>query len=462
MKKIFLALTIIFVFSTNMFAKIILPSVFADNMVLQQNSEVAIWGWSDAGETVKIVTSWSSQDTVKVKADNSAAWKTTIKTIGAGGPYSIQILGNNGVTLNNVMLGEVWVCSGQSNMEMNVNWKLINGEEEAAKANNPNIRIFHVQKIGAEYPQQTCNATWTLCTPETMRATSAVGYFFARELQQKLNVPVGIIVSAWGGTPAEVWIEKSRIENNPELNKAKYNEKFDWWPGTAGTLYNSMIYPFVPYGIAGAIWYQGESNCGNYPIYSQLMKTLIENWRADFKKDFPFYLVQIAPYDYGEKGTSQYIREQEEIVAKTVPNTGMVVITDLVDNIKDIHPKDKLNVGKRLANYALTETYKQNVGAYKSPSYQSMQVEKGKVRLTFSDVLTGLKCTGKTPERFMIAGDDQKFVPATAKIEGSTIVLASKLVKAPVAVRFCFDNTTMPDIFSTEGLPLAPFRTDKW
>jgi sialate O-acetylesterase len=347
-------------------------------------------------------------------------------------------------------------------MEMNVNWKLINGEEEAAKANNPNIRIFHVQKIGAEYPQQTCNATWTLCTPETMRATSAVGYFFARELQQKLNVPVGIIVSAWGGTPAEVWIEKSRIENNPELYKNKHTDDSQWWPGSPGKLYNSMIAPFVPYGIAGAIWYQGESNCENYPIYSQLMKTLIENWRADFKKDFPFYLVQIAPYDYGEKGTSQYIREQEEMVSKTVPNTGMVVITDLVDNIKDIHPKDKLNVGKRLANYALTETYKQNVGAYKSPSYQSMQVEKGKVRLTFSDVLTGLKCTGKTPERFLIAGEDQKFVPATAKIDGNTIVLSSKLVKVPVAVRFCFDNTTMPDVFSNEGLPLAPFRTDKW
>lgn len=462
MKKIFLALTIMFIFSTNMFAKIILPSVFADNMVLQQNSDVAIWGWSDPGETVKIVTSWNSKDTVKVKADNSAEWKTTIKTIGAGGPYSIQILGNGGVKLNNVMLGEVWVCSGQSNMEMSVNWKLINGEEEAAKANNPNIRIFHVQKIGADYPQQTCNATWTLCTPETMRATSAAGYFFARELQQKLNVPVGIIVSAWGGTPAEVWIEKSRIENNPELNKAKYSDKFDWWPGNPGTLYNSMIYPVIPYGIAGAIWYQGESNCENYSIYSQLMKTLIENWRADFKKDFPFYLVQIAPYDYGDKGTSEYIREQEEIVAQTVPNTGMIVITDLVDNIKDIHPKDKLNVGKRLANFALTETYKQNVGAYKSPAYQSMQVEKDKVRLTFSNILTGLKCTAKTPERFLIAGDDQKFVPATAKIEGSTIVLSSKLVKTPIAVRFCFDDTTMPDVFSAEGLPLAPFRTDKW
>jgi len=462
MKKIFLALTIMLIFSTNMFAKIILPSVFADNMVLQQNSEVAIWGWSDPGETVKIVTSWNSKDTVKVKADNAAAWKTTIRTIGAGGPYSVQILGNGGVKLNNVMLGEVWICSGQSNMEMSVNWKLINGEEEAAKANNPNIRIFHVQKIGADYPQQTCNATWTLCTPETMRATSAAGYFFARELQQKLNVPVGIIVSAWGGTPAEVWIEKSRIETNPILNKDKYSDHFDWWPGDAGTLYNSMIAPIIPYGIAGAIWYQGESNIGKPFIYSLLMKTLIENWRSDFKKDFPFYFVQIAPYTYGPKGNAEYLREQQELASKTVPNTGMVVISDLVDNIKDIHPKDKLNVGKRLANYALTETYKQNVGAYKSPAFQSMQVEKDKVRLTFSNILTGLKCTAKTPERFLIAGDDQKFVSATAKMDGNTIVLSSKLVKTPVAVRFCFDDTTMPDVFSAEGLPLAPFRTDKW
>jgi len=462
MKQLFLTLLILSAFTTNMFGKIILPSVFADNMVLQQNSDVAIWGWSDPGETVKIVTSWNSKDTVKIKANNSSAWKTTIKTISAGGPYSIQILGSSTVQLNNVMLGEVWLCSGQSNMEMSVNWKLINGEEDAAKANNPNIRIFHVQKIGAEFPQQNCNATWTVCSPETMRSTSAVGYFFARELQQKLNVPVGIVVSAWGGTPAEVWIEKSRIENNPELNKAKYNENFDWWPGTAGALYNSMIYPVVPFGIAGAIWYQGESNCGNYQIYSQLMKTLIENWRTDFRKDFPFYQVQIAPYAYGDKGTSEYLREQQEMVTKTVPNTGMVVISDLVDNIKDIHPKNKMDVGKRLANYALAETYKQNIGEYKSPSFESMKIEKDKVHLIFSNAAAGLKSTGKTPVKFMIAGDDQKFVEATAKIEGSAVILSSKLIKTPVAVRFCFDDTSMPDVFSAEGLPLAPFRTDKW
>lgn len=461
MKHIFLTIIILSFFSINMFGKITLPSVFSDNMVLQQNSNVPIWGWSDPAETIKIVTSWN-KDTIKVKADNSSKWTTSIKTSAAGGPYSIQILGNGKVQLNNVMLGEVWICSGQSNMEMSVNWKLINGEEEAAKATNANIRILHVQKIGAEFPQQTCNATWTVCSPETMRATSATGYFFARELQQKLNVPVGIIVSAWGGTPAEVWIEKSRIENNPVLNKSKVTEHYDWWPSVAGTTYNSMIAPVVPYGIAGAIWYQGEANCSNYPIYSLLMKTLIENWRTDFKKDFPFYFVQIAPYTYGANGKAEFLREQQELASKTVSNTGMVVISDLVDNVKDIHPKNKLDVGKRLAAYALAETYKLNIGEYKSPFFESLKIEKDKVRISFSNAAAGLKCTGKSPAKFMIAGDDKNFVPATAKIDGSTIIVSSKLVKYPVAVRFCFDDATMPDVFSMGGLPVAPFRTDKW
>jgi sialate O-acetylesterase len=221
-----------------------------------------------------------------------------------------------------------------------------------------------------------------------------------------------------------------------------------------------MIYPVTPYGIAGAIWYQGESNCGNYPIYSDLMKMLIENWRTDFKKDFPFYQVQIAPYTYGDNGTSEFLREQQEIVTKTVPNTGMVVISDLVDDVKDIHPKNKTDVGKRLANYALAETYKQNVGAYKSPSFESLKIEKDKVFISFGNATNGLKCTGKTPAKFLIAGEDQNFVVADTKIEGSAVVLSSKLVKAPVAVRFCFDDTSMPDVFSAEGLPLAPFRTD--
>lgn len=462
MKNILRTIAIFLTFSfTNTFGEVVLPSVFSDNMVLQQNSEVAIWGWSDPGETVKIVTGWAKNDTVKVKANNYSFWKTTIKTISAGGPYSIELLGSSHFQLNNVMLGEVWICSGQSNMEWSAN-SGITHKEEVNKANYPNIRIFHIQKRGADYPQQDCNAEWTVCTPETMRATSAIGYFFGRELHEKLDVPVGLIVSAWGGTPVEVWIEKDKAENISEFDKYKYAENYDWWPGTPGAAYNAMIAPVVPYGIAGAIWYQGESNCKTYQIYSLLKKTMIENWREDFQKDFPFYFVQIAPFDYGDDIKSQMLREQQEIVTKIVSNTGMVVISDLVDDVKNIHPKNKLDVGKRLGLYALAETYKQNVGAYKSPMYKSMTVEKNKIQLSFDNVITGLKCTGKKPDKFLIAGADQKFVKATAKIKGNTIVVYSKQVKTPVAVRYCFDNTSTPDMFSDEGLPLAPFRTDDW
>lgn len=461
MKQFLLLLLFLSILSYKSNAKIVLPEIFSDNMVLQQNSKVAIWGWAEAGETVRIVAGWN-KDTVKTIANNSAKWETTLSTVKAGGPYLIEIITGEKIVLKNVMLGEVWLCSGQSNMEWSVNAKILNGEEEAANANFPDIRIFHVKKMGAEYPQQFCQANWAECSPETMRSTSAVAYFFARELTQKLEVPIGIIVSAWGGTPAEVWVEKNKIINNPALEKSKYKEVFSWWPGEAGALYNSMIYPLVPYGIAGTIWYQGESNCGNYQIYSELMKTLIGNWRSDFKKEFPFYFVQIAPYNYGENGTSEFLREQQDIAVKTIANTGMVVVSDLVDNINDIHPLNKLDVGKRLANFALAETYNQKIGDYKSPSYQSMKIEKDKIILSFANASSGLKSTGKTPSKFLISGDNKNFVVADAKIEGQTITLSSKLVKAPVAVRFCFDDTSLPDVFAVSGLPLAPFRTDKW
>ena len=431
-------------------------------MVLQQNSAVAIWGWGIPGEKIKIVASWNSVDTVVAVPDHYAKFQVNLKTIQAGGPYTVQFIGTSKITLHNVLLGEVWLCSGQSNMEMNINQGINNGEQEAANASNQNIRIFHIQKIGADSPQQTCNATWTACTPGTMRETSAVGYFFARELQQKLNVPVGIIVSAWGGTPIEVWMEKNSIIQNPELDKNKFIWPDASRPDEPGMLYNSMIYPLIPYGIAGAIWYQGESNTMNHSVYAPMMKTMIAGWRKDFKKDFPFYFVQIAPFDYWKGADARLLREQQEIASKTIANTGMVVISDLVDDVKDIHPKNKQDVGKRLANYALAETYKKEIGAYKSPMYLNMQLEKATVRLTFSNVPTVLKSTGKTPVKFLIAGEDQNFVPATAKIDGKTILLSSKLVKTPVAVRYCFDNTSLPDVFNAEGFPLAAFRTDKW
>ena len=462
MRQFFSTIILLFIFTINGFGKVTLSTVFSDNMVLQQNSEVAIWGWGMPGEKIKIVAGWNSKDTVVAVPDHHAKFLVNLKTIQAGGPYTIQFIGTSKIILSNVMLGEVWLCSGQSNMEWNVDQGINNGEQEAANATNPNIRIFHVQKIGADVPQQNCEGTWKVCSSEAMRESSVLGYFFAREIQKKLNVPVGIIVSAWGGTPIEVWMEKNSINQNPELDKNKFKWPDASRPDESGVLYNSMIYPLIPYGIAGAIWYQGESNTMNPSVYTLMMKTMIEGWRKDFKKDFPFYFVQIAPFDYWKGADARLIREQQEIASETIPNTGMVVISDLVDDVKDIHPKNKQDVGKRLANYALAETYKKEIGAYKSPMYKSMQLEKGKIRVSFSNVPTSLKSSSENPGKFLIAGEDQNFIPATAKIDGKTILISSKLVKTPVAVRFCFDNSTSPDVFSAEGLPLAPFRTDNW
>ncbi len=447
---------------TSAFAKVVLPAIFTDNLVLQRNSEVSVWGWGGAGETLKITGTWSKTDTVTTKVANNGKWITKIRTGEAGGPYMLSVIGSSRVDVNNVLLGEVWLCSGQSNMEWSINAKVFKGDEEAAAANNANIRFFDIPHMGADNPQEDVKASWTVCNPQTVRTTSAVGYFFAKEIQKNLNVPVGIINSSWGGTPAEVWIPKEAVENDPVLKANAYTDKFDWWPGVAGTTYNGMIAPLKPYGIAGALWYQGESNVGKAKTYSQLMQTLINSWRSDFGKEFPFYYVQIAPYTYGEGSKSQLLREQQAKLLDMLPKTGMVVISDLVDDIKDIHPKNKIDVGKRLANLAMAETYGKTVGAYKSPMYKSMKAENGKVKLTFDNAATGFKAKNKTISGFKIAGDDKNFVDAKAEVKGNTIVVSSPQVKNPSAVRFGFDNTSMADIFGKEGLPVAPFRTDDW
>jgi sialate O-acetylesterase len=384
-----------------------------------------------------------------------------IKTSKAGGPYTLTLMGSNRIELQNVLLGEVWICSGQSNMEWSVNLGVKDGESEAANAIHKNMRFFQVPKIGAETPQQDFKASWSVCTPSTMRSFSAVGYFFGRELMQGLNVPVGLIMAAWGGTPAEVWIEKVCVEKDPTLYENRIVEEYEWGPSAPGIAWNSMINPLIPYSIAGAIWYQGESNCAKPNYYGKLMQTLIEKWREDFGNQFPFYWVQIAPYDYGENVKAYLIREQQNKML-SIPNTGMVVISDLVDNIKNIHPKNKTDVGKRLAKLALNKTYGIKDGDFESPMLKSFAFENNKVSINFSNALDGLTCKTKTSERFIVAGDDKIFFPGKAIIEGNSIVVFSKMVKKPVSVRYCFDNTSLPDVFNKAGLPLAPFRTDTW
>jgi sialate O-acetylesterase len=332
-----------------------------------------------------------------------------------------------------------------------------------ANAKYPEIRIFHITEIGADNPQQDCRANWTECTPSTVRTTSALAYFYGRELHQKLNVPVGIIVSAWGGTPAEVWLRKELVEDDSILKKAADELiEYPWWPHLPGVAYNGMIAPVVPFGIAGTIWYQGESNTSTSQTYYKLFRKLIESWRKDFSSQFPFYYVQIAPFEYGYPDQAAYLLREQQVRAMDIPNTGMVVISDLVGDVKNIHPVNKQDVGKRLANWALAETYGVSGFAYKSPVYKSMEIKKRKIRIDFHNVETGLACPDKKITHFKIAGEDMQFVDAEAKIKGNSIEVYNKEIKQPVAVRFSFDNASIPNLFSTEGLPVSLFRTDNW
>ena len=441
MKSVFKIIAFVFVFISAgpLFAQIKLPAVIGDNMVLQQKSEVPIWGWGDPGSEIKVSGSWSD-DTVKVKISNLSEWKVKLKTPAAGGPFTVSIRSNEEVVLKNVMIGEVWICSGQSNMEWSADSKINNKDEEIKNANFPNIRFFQVKKLGSDTRQNNCFAEWEICTPETMHGFSAIGYFFGRELNQNLNIPVGIIEAAWGGTAAEVWVRPELVESDPLLKAcADRLETYDWWPSKPGVLYNGMIAPIVPYRIAGALWYQGESNANSPESYRKLMKTLIGNWRNDFESDFPFYYVQIAPFAYGNETRAPLIREMQ-MQSMDIPKTGMVVVSDLVDNVKDIHPQNKQDVGKRLANWALAENYGVSGLVYKHPLYQSMKLEKTKVRISFENVSKGLKSTGDAIACFEIAGADQIFKPAQVKIDGNTVLVWSKEIKTPVAVRFSWSN----------------------
>jgi sialate O-acetylesterase len=384
-----------------------------------------------------------------------------LQTPKAGGPYTISINGNNRILLEDVMIGEVWVCSGQSNMEMNVNWKLPY-DDEVAKATNDKIRFFYVPKTTSEYPQEDVKAHWVVCTPDEMKSFSAAGYFFGKKLQENLNLPLGLISANWGGTPAETWTPAEWIEGDTILKNAaaKINQT-EWWPVKPGYAYNAMIYPLLNYSIAGAIWYQGESNVGTASTYTSLFTTMISAWRKAWKKDFPFYFVQIAPYaGYGDNSSSAFLREAQTKTL-SLPNTGMVLTSDLVDNINDIHPKMKKEVGERLADLALAKTYNQKNNDHEIPMYQNMKVEKNKIRITFSNADKGLTSKGPLTE-FYIAGEDQNFVAADAKIEGNTIVVWNKNVPKPVAVRFGFRNAAMLNLYNKEGVPVNLFRTDDW
>lgn len=437
-----------------------LPSVFSDHMVLQQQSNVPVWGWGEASATIKIVGSWMPKDTICTQVDDCGHWMARIPTTRHGGPYTLQIISNNIIELKDVMLGEVWLCSGQSNMEWSPNNGIQNQQEEIEAAHHPDIRFFSLSKQGSKHLQEDCHGQWETCTPEVMRRRSAIAYFFGRRLQEKLDVPVGLIVSAWGGTPAEVWTPRDTVMKHKEIADAVIYKPYPWWPVEPGVLYNSMIHPLMPYDIAGAIWYQGESNRDNPVSYRTLMEKLIGSWRKGFNKDFPFYIVQIAPFNYGSANNGPaLIREAQEQVTHSVPHTGLVATIDVGD-VQNIHPARKAEVGSRLANLTLGRDYNMTGQGYETPFFTQMNVEKGKAILSFSHAESGLACPDKEVRGILVAGDDGQFVPAQARIKGSRLIVSSPKVKHPAAVRYCFDDATIGNLFNREGLPVAPFRTD--
>lgn len=445
--------------SGTMMANVTLPNIFGDNMVLQRNSEVKIWGWANPKEAIKLVSSWNNQE-YKVVANNQAQWELHIKTPEAGGPYSISIKGYNEVILKNILIGEVWLCSGQSNMEMSVSWGIDNGDEEMNKATNPNIRFFTVPKLTAVTPQNNLLGNWTESTPETMKNFSAIGYFFAKRLQEDLkNVPIGLISSNWGGTPAEIWMPEEVVQNDPLLleNAKKLNEQ-EYGPRQPGRAYNAMIYPFIGFKIAGTLWYQGESNVGSQ-VYDKTLAALIMSWRKRWQEDFPFYFVQIAPYKTGSNNFSNVIiRDSQRKILNEVPNTGMVLTSDISDTI-DIHPKNKKSVGIRLANLALADTYKINSGLVNGPLYKGFKIDKNKVIVLF-DYAEGLHFATKKSNQFEVAGTDGLFYPAEALIKNNEVVLESKKVAKPLKVRFAWGNTIQSDLFNKANLPASCFISE--
>ena len=448
------------------FAEIKLPSVFCNNMVLQQQTEAAIWGKASKNASVKVSTSWNNKS-YSVQASADGNWKLKVVTPKAGGPYEITISDGKTFRLKNVLIGEVWVCSGQSNMEMPMkgfkNQPILGSSDAVALSSNPNIRLFTVKKATSLEPLTDFTGEWKLCEPENVYEFSATAYYFGLMLNKALNVPVGLINTSWGGTRIEPWISELGCKNFDWVKLPEKKPVENLSPQTPTVLFNAMINPIVGYGIRGGIWYQGESNRNEPQYYQKLMPGLIQNWRSVWGiGEFPFYFVQIAPFDYGPGGlNSAYLREAQLKASTAIKNIGMACIMDLGE--KDcIHPANKELGSKRLALLALAQTYGMKGIANLSPVLKEMKVAEGVVKLTFENAPNGLTSYGKELMCFEVAGANKRFFPAKAFITGAGITVFSPSVAEPIAVRYAFKDFIVGDLFSTDGLPVSSFRTDEW
>jgi len=472
-------LTVLFVLSTApCFADVRLPKILGSNMVLQRETAVSVWGWAEPGEEVRLAGDWQDK-VLTTAADRNGRWQMSLETGKAGGPHTITISGKNRIVLEQVLFGEVWLASGQSNMEMplapvsGAYTGIQNHQQEIARADHPQIRLFQVGNFSSKEPLDDVESgismygippaacRWQPCSPETVRAFAATAYFFARELHTQLKVPVGIIDASWGGTSAEQWTPASGLKLLGYTAELEQALGLPQQPAQKipARLYNGMIHPLRRFRIKGAIWYQGEANTGRADKYHKLFSTMISEWRRAFGHEFPFYYVQLAPFNY--RGVNAAFLREAQLETLSLPGTGMAVTMD-IGNLRDIHPKNKQEVGRRLALWALAKDYGRDV-VYSGPIYRECVVEGGKVRLRFDHVGGGLATRdGKAPSHFEIAGADEVFHPASAAIEGEELVVWSEKVAEPRAVRYAFSSGAMPNLVNKQGLPASSFRTDRW
>ena len=445
MKKILrvavVAALVCFVPST-VLAKVGLPKVIGSHMVLQRDVPLVIWGWAEKGEGVTVALDGANQ--AETKADDKGAWKVTLKAVKADGKaHKLVVTGKAGegskIELDDILIGDVWVGSGQSNMS----WHLAATERGAQfirAANHPNIRLLQVANIKQGAPARDIKGAWRRCAPNTVPTFSGVLYQYGRYLHNELKVPIGLINSSWGGSFIESWVVR-------------------------GDMYNGMIAPLMPFPIRGVIWYQGEANAIGHNGFAYFGKTkaLIDGWRKGWGIDFPFYLVQIAPCSEWYAPGQLPALWEAQVACLNIPKTGIAVATDIVHNIRDVHPRNKRDVGKRLALWALAKEYGKKDLVYSGPLYKSMKVEGKKIRLSFAHTGGGLKSRdGKPLKEFQIAGADGRFVPAKATIDGKTVLVESEKVASPTQVRFGWHKTTNPNLMNKEGLPASPFRTKGW
>jgi sialate O-acetylesterase len=484
-----------------------LPAIFGSHMVLQRDQRDRVWGKADPGEEVTVTVAGQSKS---ARANSDGKWSTTLDPMPAGGPYTMTVKGKNTVTFDDVLVGEVWICSGQSNMQWEVG-QANDGDLEALTADHPKIRLISVPQVGTQEAKDDFKGEWQVCTPESVKRFSAVGYFFGRQIHETLGVPVGLIDDAWGGSACEAWVRRDLLEKDPEYRPLiqrwekieqsmpqaveAYKERRKAWESAAekarsegrrpspppqnpenqltgnarpGNIYNGVLKPTIGYGIRGVIWYQGETNAGRAYQYRDLFPLMIKSWRNEWGiGDFPFYWVQLADFqaEKPEPGESQWaeLREAQTMAMDRLGKTGEAVIIDIGEG-RDIHPRNKQDVAKRLARWALAHDYGVKV-AHHSPRYTSMEKQGNRIILSFEHVGPGGLYTFDVnePRGFTIAGSDKKFHPAKAKLVGKDQVeVWSDDVSEPVAVRYAWADNPVCNVYNRDGLPLTPFRTDDW